>query len=112
MAINKMMLYLFILAIPCQDLEAPANGRIEFSSSSSSTQRPGDKATYSCSAGFNLVGGTRIRVCKQDGSYSGQAPSCKREIKCMLPLTGSLPNLHDMKKNNEQACTDARTCRL
>ncbi|XP_003387839.1 PREDICTED: sushi, von Willebrand factor type A, EGF and pentraxin domain-containing protein 1-like isoform X2 [Amphimedon queenslandica] len=61
--------------ISCQSLSAPNNGQIQFSSSSVSTQRPGDKATYSCFPGFSLLG-TRIRVCQQDGTYSGQAPSC------------------------------------
>lgn len=71
------MLCISHLAINCENLSPPSNGFIIFSSSSPATQRPGDKATYSCSKGFRIVGGSRVRVCRQDGSYSGQAPRCQ-----------------------------------
>lgn len=33
-------------------------------------------ATYSCHPGFELVG-RRVRVCRNDGQYSGVEPICK-----------------------------------
>ena len=38
----------------------------------------GDMATYSCNAGFELVGNS-TRVCGDDGEWSGEAPMCIRK---------------------------------
>lgn len=67
--------FLFYVAVICEPLVAPLNGFVTFSSTSA--QRPGDKATYSCREGFILNGGDRVRVCQQDMTYTGSAPSCR-----------------------------------
>ena len=33
-------------------------------------------ATYSCNPGFRLVSGQRVRLCQNDGTFSGRAPIC------------------------------------
>lgn len=38
----------------------------------------GDKATYVCDSGYNLVGVTD-RVCRADGRWSGTTPNCKKD---------------------------------
>ena len=35
----------------------------------------GSVATYFCDAGFELVGNS-IRICEEDGNWSGEAPIC------------------------------------
>ena len=40
--------------------------------------RPGTEAVYSCKVGFKLVG-DRKRLCKYDGTWDGDAPTCKRK---------------------------------
>ena len=40
---------------------------------------PGAVATYSCSSGHSLGGGTRERVCLEGGVWSGTEPRCVRE---------------------------------
>ena len=36
----------------------------------------GDMATYSCNAGYELVG-EPLRVCDEQGEWSGTAPTCR-----------------------------------
>ena len=57
--------------ILCPDLEAPAYGSVD-----DGDNRPGTKAVYSCKDGFELVG-DRKRLCKYDGTWDGDAPTCK-----------------------------------
>ena len=40
---------------------------------------PGGVATYSCDFGFFLVG-DHTRICGSDGTWSGMAPTCAREL--------------------------------
>ena len=62
----------------------PANGSIKFSSS---LLQPGTTATYSCNKGFLLTGGDSVRTCQQDGTYTGNAPSCVGEFTVLYPLS-------------------------
>ena len=39
----------------------------------------GTVATYSCSPGYQLVGGSSLRACGPDGTWNGTEPSCARE---------------------------------
>ena len=57
----------------CPNLISLANGRVSVTGSSS-----GDTATYICEPGYDLVGDS-IRVCGDDGQWSGEAPMCIRE---------------------------------
>ena len=36
----------------------------------------GTVATYSCSPGYQLVGGSSLRACGPDGTWNGTQPSC------------------------------------
>ena len=37
----------------------------------------GTIATYSCSPGYQLVGGSSLRACGPDGTWNGTEPACK-----------------------------------
>ena len=39
-------------------------------------QYTGTVATYSCSPGYQLVGGSSLRACGPDGTWNGTEPSC------------------------------------
>ena len=67
-----------IVAIQCEELDDPANGRVQVDGT-----RPGATATYLCNAGFNLIG-QKTRVCQNDGSFAGQAPTCERKRSFLL----------------------------
>ena len=43
----------------------------------------GSELEYSCSRNYQLRG-ERIRVCKEDGTWSGEAPTCE-QIRCEQP---------------------------
>ena len=55
----------------CDTLTDPANGQVSHTGGTTLGQR----ATYSCNTGYNLVGGS-IRTC-QDTGWSGSAPTCQ-----------------------------------
>lgn len=40
----------------------------------------GDRATYTCTHGYHVVG-LQSRTCQADGQWAGQAPSCKQNSK-------------------------------
>lgn len=40
--------------------------------------------TYSCSRGYRLIGGSRLRTCVEEGKWSGNAPKCE-EVRCVPP---------------------------
>ena len=46
------------------------------SSSGEGVQYIGTIATYICSSGYQLVGGTSVRACGADGEWNGTVPSC------------------------------------
>ena len=67
----------------CFDLPQIANGNIRYTppSALSSTLEPGRRfigtiATYSCLPGYQLVGGSLVRVCVIGGIWNGIEPSC------------------------------------
>ncbi len=68
----------------CPPLPPLANGVISYSSDNTSDYIIGSVATYSCSHGYVLRGGSVIRTCGDvgDGSsgrFDGQAPTCERK---------------------------------
>ncbi|GIY37390.1 c4b-binding protein [Caerostris darwini] len=65
-------------AIICPILPDPLNGKVI-----SSQRRLHAVATYECDRRFNLSGNAE-RVCQEDGSWSGDIPTCK-EITCFDP---------------------------
>ena len=66
----------------CPLLDPPDEGSVRYSSNSETTFTIGTIATYSCTAGFVLVGGDTVRSCMDDdqtdtvGVWNGTAPFC------------------------------------
>ena len=48
---------------------------------SRSKRYTGTIATYSCSPGYQLVGGSSLRACGPDGTWNGTRPSCSKYVK-------------------------------
>ncbi len=70
-----------IIAIMCSDLPPPDNGRITYSTDTTSPYDFGTVATYVCDTGFGLVGGGS-RLCggrdtSPSGSWSEAASTCE-----------------------------------
>ncbi|XP_064386678.1 E-selectin-like [Halichondria panicea] len=66
----------------CSDLTNPTNGIVAYNMG---TAGPDTVATYTCTTGYTLNGGT-TRTCGSDGVWSGSAPVCQ-SIECP-PLAG------------------------
>lgn len=60
-----------LAAEDCGGLDDPANGNVDVSGTAF-----WDTATYSCNAGFELIG-KAIRTCEENGQWSGVAPFCR-----------------------------------
>ncbi|XP_014669022.1 PREDICTED: uncharacterized protein LOC106810245 [Priapulus caudatus] len=60
----------------CNNPEVPANGMVEFSST---TFDPGTEAKYACEKGFDLLG-MEARLCQADGTWSNMSPLCALEV--------------------------------
>ena len=75
--------FFFHSAIMCLSLVPLENGSISYSPDSGDNFTIGTTATYSCSAGFALVGGDNIRSCMDDdqadteGVWRGTASTCQ-----------------------------------
>ena len=71
------IIYIFLLstAVDCGTLTNPANGQVNHTAGSTFRQT----ATYSCNAGYNLVGGS-TRSCQATGAWSRSAPTCQRRL--------------------------------
>lgn len=61
----------FYTAIDCETLSNPENGFVSVNGVTI-----GAIATYGCNPGFILVG-RRVRICRNDGQYSGVEPVCR-----------------------------------
>ena len=68
---------LIALVVNCTMLSPPINGRLDVTSNT--TVPGGFSATYFCNVGYNLMGDS-TRECQDDGSWSGSAPVCDREL--------------------------------
>ena len=78
------LLYIYIIlyshnTVMCSNLPAPSNGRVD-----QRGNQPGDTATYFCNTNYELSG-DRTRICQNDGSWSGSAPTCTRIVCASLP---------------------------
>lgn len=62
---------MFTVFTDCGGLPDPANGHVAATNTTF-----GQVVTYSCNAGYNLVG-SRNRVCQSDTSWSGTPPICQ-----------------------------------
>ncbi|XP_063369637.1 uncharacterized protein LOC134657962 [Cydia amplana] len=65
----------------CPELEQPENGKVAVTG-----RFFGDKAVYTCTHGFHVVG-LASRSCQADGSWAGMPPACKKNIYCLQPPT-------------------------
>ena len=65
----------FTSAVDCGTLNNPANGQVSYTGRTTF----GQTATYSCDAGYNLVGNS-IRTCQATGVWSGSAPTCQGKL--------------------------------
>ena len=63
---------LLLSIVNCGTLLEPEFGTITFSSGTIE----GSVATYSCQAGYNIVGVSE-RTCQSDGTWSDQEPVCE-----------------------------------
>ena len=64
----------FFFIVFCPDLIDPTNGHVTTNGSS-----VGSIATYSCNAGFVVVG-TVNRACQNDGQWNLSSPTCGRML--------------------------------
>ena len=71
LSVKLCLFELLITAAECSDLDNPDNGQVFLSGTTI-----GATASYSCSAGYELIG-DRTRTCQSNGQWSGGEPSCK-----------------------------------
>ena len=71
------------IIVTCDDLPVTNNGEVTYTPPRSvSPSLPDGKryvgtiATYNCSSGYQLVGGSSLRACGANGEWNGTAPSC------------------------------------
>ena len=69
--------------VTCDDLPVTNNGEVTYTPPRSVSpslpdgkQYVGTIATYNCSSGYQLVGGSSMRACGANGEWNGTAPSC------------------------------------
>ena len=79
-----MHFHIFIAAIMCTDLPAPADGRVTYTDTTSPYDF-GTVATYVCDSGFGISGGNRTRACggldlSTVGTWNGIAATCDCEF--------------------------------
>ena len=75
----------------CGALPDPANGSV-----STTGITFGDMSTYSCNAGFNLMGGS-TRTCQASGAtgvWSRSAPTCQRVLLFFIEFVNISNNVH------------------
>ena len=82
------------ILVRCDDLPVTNNGEVTYTSPRSvSANLPDGKrytgtiATYNCLSGYQLVGGSSLRACGDNGEWNGTAPSCGKYCQCMVPCT-------------------------
>ena len=61
-----------LTVVDCGALTDPANGQVSHTAGTTF----GETATYSCDAGYSLVGSS-TRMCQATGMWSGRAPTCQ-----------------------------------
>ena len=67
--------------VVCPALEAPINSFVFYDPDEPIFE--GTQAVYGCDFGHTLVG-ERFRVCQRDGTFSGEPPSCERELRLIV----------------------------
>ena len=73
----RMLLMCFLL-LACPSLIVPSNGMISCLLGVDGVPSAADTCSYTCNTDYELTG-SRNRICLNDGSWSGSAPTCRRE---------------------------------
>ena len=72
--LRSVIILLLIITVQCSTLSDPSNGRV-----SQQGNNPGDRASYTCNSGYELVGQS-TRTCQNNGRWSGDAPTCTQIV--------------------------------
>ncbi len=88
---SLLLLFALHTAITCSTLNAPANGLVSYDPDLTAPYEFGTTATYICTTGFGLFGGSRTRECVVSslggGGWSGTTPTCGSELITEVSLT-------------------------
>jgi len=75
------------VVIDCGPLSDPINGTVEFTISTIL----GSQAFYRCMEGF-LLNGNGVRMCQENGTWTGSDPTCERELQNVVTLPTNFLN--------------------
>jgi len=75
------------VVIDCGPLSDPINGTVEFTISTIL----GSQAFYRCMEGF-LLNGNGVRMCQENGTWTGSDPTCERELQHVVTLPTNFLN--------------------
>ena len=70
---SKKLFQIYTVVSGCPTLDDPVNGMVSVTGTAT-----GDTATYTCIAGFELIG-TETVTCMSDGTWSDEPPMCRRK---------------------------------
>ncbi len=75
------LMFFFLIAITCEQLNAPTNGFITFAIDTIAPYDYLTTATYGCNTAYGLSGGNTVRTCVGSstgpGEWNGVAPDCE-----------------------------------
>ncbi|XP_064386185.1 CUB and sushi domain-containing protein 1-like isoform X2 [Halichondria panicea] len=91
----------------CSDLTVPANGVIGYNMGTASLRPVDTVATYTCTTGYTLNGGTTTRTCGSDGVWSGSAPTCQTNCPDLPSLTNGMIVYSDGSPDNRPFSSSA-----
>ncbi len=84
---NLVFFLLIIIAVTCQSLTSPVNGRIDYQADAIAPFAFETTVTYSCDTNFGLHDGDRVRTCVRSpagpGMWNGTAPTCEGQLVCI-----------------------------
>ena len=72
-------MFVYYITVNCSDLPIIKNSEVFYTPSKTlpdGKRYTGTIATYNCSSGYQLVGGSLLRACGANGKWNGTAPSC------------------------------------
>ena len=82
---NVQIMYVhYIISGHCFDLPPLMNGGITYTGGLTDSRPINTFATYTCDNGYTITAGGSFRVCRNDGTWSGTAPTCQGEFHYIL----------------------------